>query len=198
MSSILRMLSSRSAAVAQSFGARADTYDEHADLQRGVAGRLARLLPKLAAPRVLELGCGTGLFSRHLLARYPDGTFLFTDLAPSMVGQCRRNLVVASEQRASYEIMDAARPMADCPFDLIATSMTLHWLADPAAALTTLRRQLTPGGVLIYATSAPKLPEWREVLEEQALPRTRNPELPGSSMRSASSLMAIRSASCAA
>ena len=55
--------------------------------------------------------------------------------------------------------MDAARPTADGPFDLIATSMTLHWLADPAAALTTLRRQLTPGGVLIYATiSGKKLP----------------------------------------
>ena len=38
-------------------------------------------------------------------------------------------------QRVSFEIMDAARPTADGPFDLIATSMTLHWLADPAAAL---------------------------------------------------------------
>src|SRR4029079_19075136 len=102
MSSILRMLSSRSAAVAQSFGARAETYDEHADLQRGVAGRLARLLPQLDAPRILELGCGTGLFSRHLLARYPDGRFLFTDLAPSMVEQCRTNLRGAARNHATH------------------------------------------------------------------------------------------------
>ena len=99
MSSILRMLSNRSAAIAQSFGARAASYDEHADLQRAVAERLARLLPQLAAPRVLELGCGTGLFSRHLLARYPDGTFLFTDLAPSMVEQCRLNLARLRQAR---------------------------------------------------------------------------------------------------
>ena len=123
------------------------------------------------APRVLELGCGTGLFSRHLLARYPDGRFLLTDLAPSMVEQCRRNLAVASKQRVSFEIMDAARPTADGPFDLIATSMTLHWLADPAAALATLRKRLAPGGVLIYATiSGKSFPEWRATLEEQGLP----------------------------
>jgi malonyl-CoA O-methyltransferase len=131
---------------------------------------------------VLELGCGTGLFSRHLLAHYPDGRFLFTDLAPSMVEQCRRNLAVASKQRVAFEIMDAARPTADGPFDLIATSMTLHWLADPAAALTTLRRQLTPGGVLIYATiSGKSFPEWREVLAAQGLPvgLLEIPELPG-------------------
>jgi malonyl-CoA O-methyltransferase len=138
MSSILRMLSNRSAAIAQSFGARAETYDEHADLQRGVARRLARLLPPLDTPRVLELGCGTGLFSRHLLARYPDGTFLFTDLAPSMVEQCRMNLAGAGGKRVSFDVMDAARPTADGPFDLIAMSMTLHWLADPLAALPRL------------------------------------------------------------
>jgi malonyl-CoA O-methyltransferase len=170
MSSILRMLSSRSAAVAQSFGARAGTYDDHADLQRAVAERLARLLPTLAAPRVLELGCGTGLFSRRLLARYPDGDFVLTDLAPSMVEQCRRNLA-GSGRRVSFEVMDAARPAAEGPFDLIATSMTLHWLADPVSALTALRRRLSSGGVLLYATiSGNSFPEWRDVLEAQALP----------------------------
>lgn len=182
MSSILRMLSNHSAAVARSFGARAGTYDSHADLQRGVAGRLARLLPDLTSPRVLELGCGTGLFSKHLLTHYPDGTFLLTDLAPSMVEQCRRNLADTRKQRVSFDIMDAARPTADGPFDLIATSMTLHWLADPAAALETLCKRLAPGGVLIYASiSGKSFPEWRDALEEQALPigLLEIPELPG-------------------
>jgi malonyl-CoA O-methyltransferase len=131
---------------------------------------------------VLELGCGTGLFSRHLLARYPDGTFLLTDLAPSMVEHCRSNLADTGKQSVSFDIMDAARPTADGPFDLIATSMTLHWLSDPAAALAALRRRLAPGGVLIYASiSGQSFPEWREVLEEQALPigLLEIPELPG-------------------
>ena len=191
MSSILRMLSNRSAAIAQSFGARAETYDEHADLQRGVAKRLARLLPQLAAPRVLELGCGTGLFSRHLLARYPDGTFLFTDLAPSMVEQCRMNLAGAGGKRVSFDIMDAARPTADGPFDLIAMSMTLHWLADPEAALDALRKRLAPNGVLVFATiGGESFPEWRErARRRKACPSasSTSPSFPASSMRSASS-----------
>jgi malonyl-CoA O-methyltransferase len=181
MSSILRMLSNRSAAIAQSFGAAAGTYDDNADLQRTVAARLARLLPPLAAPRVLELGCGTGLFSRHLLARYPDGTFLFTDLAPSMVEQCSLNLASAGK-RVSFEVMDAARPTADGPFDLIAMSMTLHWLADPEAALATLRKHLAPNGVLIFATiGGESFPEWRDALGLQGLPigLLDIPDLPG-------------------
>jgi malonyl-CoA O-methyltransferase len=181
MSSILRMLSSRSAAIAQSFGAAARTYDDHAELQRHVAARLARLLPPLAAPRVLELGCGTGLFSRHLLARYAGGTFLFTDLAPSMVEQCRMNLAGAGK-RVSFEVMDAARPTADGPFALIAMSMTLHWLGDPEAALATLRKRLAPEGVLVFATlGGESFSEWRDVLAAQGLPvgLLDIPELPG-------------------
>jgi malonyl-CoA O-methyltransferase len=87
-----------------------------------------------------------------------------------MVEQCRRNLA-GSGRRVSFEVMDAARPAAEGPFDLIATSMTLHWLADPASALTALRRRLSSGGVLLYATiSGNSFPEWRDVLEAQALP----------------------------
>ncbi len=176
------MLSSRSAAVARSFDAHAASYEEHADLQRAVAERLAGLLPAIASPRVLELGCGTGLLSRHLLGRYSGGAFVFTDLAPSMVEQCRRNLKVTRKNHVSFEVMDAARPTLPGPFDLIAMSMLLHWLADPAAALHTLRQRLAPNGVLVYATiSGKSFPEWRDVLDEQGLTIgvLDIPELPG-------------------
>src|SRR5262245_61988044 len=104
MSLILRMLSKRSAAIAQSFGARASSYEENADLQRTVAKRLARLLPPLSAPRVLELGCGTGLFSRHLLAGYPNGALPLTHLPPPLASQCRRNLAGPAKQ-ASFQLL---------------------------------------------------------------------------------------------
>ncbi|MGB6345821.1 MAG: methyltransferase domain-containing protein [Methyloceanibacter sp.] len=178
MSSILRMLSHRSAAIARNFGAKAASYDDHADLQRTVAARLARLLPPLRSPRVLELGCGTGVFSRHLAERYPDGELILTDLAPAMVEQCRRNLGSVTNAGTGFEVMDAARPSVRGPYDLIATSMTLHWLADPEAVLARLGRLLAPGGALIYASIGPdSFAEWHAVLKARGLPRGL-PELP--------------------
>jgi len=170
MSSILRMLPTRNAKIARNFGARAASYEAHADLQRAVAERLARCLPELSGPRVLELGCGTGVFSRHLVAHYPDGSFVLSDLAPAMIEECRRNLR-SSGKRISFEVTDAARPGVEGPFDLIAMSMTLHWLADPVAALDRLSRLLAPGGILVYATiSGESFAEWREVLAAQGQP----------------------------
>ncbi len=172
---------SRSAAIARKFGARAHLYDANADLQRGVALRLATALPALAAPRVLELGCGTGLLSRQLIERYPDGTFMLTDLSSDMLDQCRRNLGDAGK-RLTFTLMNAEQPIVAGPFDLIVMSMTLHWLDDPLLALEQLRKLLAPGGVLSYATlSGESFPEWREVLKVQGLPSglIDMPALPG-------------------
>src|SRR4029077_14421819 len=122
------MLSRRSAEIAASFGARVKSYERHAGLQRAVADRLAGLLPERRQPNVLELGCGTGLFSRHLLARYPEGRFVLTDAAPAMIAECRRNLAAADQARISFEVMDAGEAGGHAALDLIVSSMTLHLL----------------------------------------------------------------------
>ncbi len=162
---------------------RAVDYERHADLQRSIADRLALLLPPLERPRVLELGCGTGLLSRHLLAQYPDGSFVFTDLAQAMLEQCRFNIGAQTRGRARFKQMDGGKPDSGLgAFDLIATSMALHWLSDPVASLDALRSLLAPHGVLLFAALGPEsFAEWRNVLDAEGLPNgvITSPSLPG-------------------
>jgi malonyl-CoA O-methyltransferase len=180
---ILPMPYDRNIAIARSFEARAEAYELHADLQRSIADRLALLLPPIEAPRVLELGCGTGLLSRHLIAQYPDGDFVFTDLAKTMLEQCRLNIGVRARGRARFTQMDGNQADAALSsFDLIATSMALHWLSDPLASLAKLRSLLAPNGVLLFAALGPEsFIEWRKALDAEGLPNgvITTPSLPG-------------------
>jgi malonyl-CoA O-methyltransferase len=176
------ILSRRSAEIAARFGARAGSYESHADLQIAVAARLAALLPDFDRPNVLELGCGTGLLSRHLVARYPTGNIVLTDAAPGMIAECRRNLAHVRGPRIRYEVMDAGEVNGRGELDLIVSSMALHWLPDPAATLARLRALLAPGGVLLYATLGPDcFMEWRAILDAESLPSgiADIPALPG-------------------
>ncbi|MGV1015411.1 MAG: methyltransferase domain-containing protein, partial [Methyloceanibacter sp.] len=94
----------------------------------------------------------------------------------------RRNLAKLGASRVSYEVMDAGEAGGHAELDLIAASMTLHWLPDPATALERLRRLLAPQGVLLYATLGPdSFAEWRAVLASESLPSglTDIKELPG-------------------
>jgi malonyl-CoA O-methyltransferase len=165
------VLSRRSAEIAARFDARAGSYELHAGLQRAVADRLARFLPPLDSPRVLELGCGTGLLSRHLVEHYPNGSFVLTDVAPAMIAECRRNLAPPATAHISFEVMDAGEAGGHADLDLIVSSMTLHWLADPAGSVERLRRFLAPNAVMLYATLGPdSFAEWRTVLASEGLP----------------------------
>jgi malonyl-CoA O-methyltransferase len=176
------MISPRNAKVAEAFAARAGDYEQNASLQSEIAGKLARLLPELERPKVLEIGCGTGFLTRHLLERYPHGDFLITDIAPEMLEVCRARIDAANARQCRFAVMDGEEPDCGTGFDLIALSMTLQWFAKPDEGLHRLQGLLKPGGYLLFATTGPdSFPEWRGALDACGLPcgLIAMPRLPG-------------------
>ena len=161
----------RNRRVARCFGARAGEYEDHAGLQRQIASELATLLPSREAPSVLEVGCGTGFLTAHLLDAYRQGDFLITDIAPEMVAECRERQGSSPVQKMRFAEMDGEAPDAAGPFDVIALSMTLQWFADPLTGLARLGGLLNPGGQIVYATLGPdSFPEWRAALAVENVP----------------------------
>jgi malonyl-CoA O-methyltransferase len=87
-----------------------------------------------------------------------------------MIAECRRNLAPSGAAHISFEVMDAGEAGGHAELDLIVSSMTLHWLADPVKSLDRLSRLLAPGGLLLYATLGPEsFAEWRAALDALGL-----------------------------
>jgi malonyl-CoA O-methyltransferase len=140
------------AAISRNFSAAAGAYDGWAAGQDDIAEGLVRRLPEGLAPAaVVELGCGTGLLSRRLLARFPGARLRGLDLAAGMIEACRRRF--DGEGRARFEVADAEDPgaCAGPAVDLVATSCSAQWFADPAGTFGRWARALAPGGVLAAA-----------------------------------------------
>ncbi len=159
--------------VAASFGRASRTYDAEADIQRLAARRLADLIavePLSPMPRIIELGCGTGLLGEALAERLPDAaSWLFTDLSPDMLRACRAR---SGGLTARFAVMDACRPALPpgCA-DLLCSSFALQWLDDLPGAFARLRRLLAPGGVLAYALPLRgSLAAWRAAHRDEGLP----------------------------
>ncbi len=152
----------RKKAVAAAFGSAATSYDAHADLQQRVAQRLAgriAALPLPPAPRVLEIGCGTGFLSRALAPRLPGADWVITDLAEPMVRHCQRGF----PGPARFLVMDGERPCLAPGFDLICASLAIQWFGDIRAALGRWAGLLNPGGHIAFATlAAGTFATWRE------------------------------------
>ncbi|MGO3623240.1 MAG: methyltransferase domain-containing protein, partial [Pseudomonas helleri] len=76
--------------VAVSFSRAAASYDSVAELQRDVGhALLARLPAGLAPQRWLDLGSGTGYFSRALAQQFPHSEGLALDIAQGMLAFAR-------------------------------------------------------------------------------------------------------------
>lgn len=135
--------------VAASFSRAAASYDSVAELQRTVGSQLLARLPADCSPtRWLDLGCGTGYFSRALGQRFTTGEGLALDIAEGMLNHARP-LGGASHFIAG----DAERlPLQDASCDLLFSSLAVQWCADFRSVLSEANRVLRPGGVLAFAS----------------------------------------------
>lgn len=135
--------------VAASFSRAASSYDSVAQLQRDVGSELLGRLPRDRAPgRWLDMGCGTGHFSRLLGQRFPASEGLALDIAEGMLEHAR------PLGGARYFIAgDAERlPLQAQSCELIFSSLAVQWCADFRAVLSEAHRVLKPGGVLAFAS----------------------------------------------
>lgn len=135
--------------VAASFSRAAKSYDSVAELQRAVGNALLARLPQALQPaRWLDLGSGTGHFSRALATRYPQAEGVAVDIAEGML---RHAETLGGAHH--HVVGDAERlPLADARCDLLFSSLAVQWCSDFAAVLGEARRVLKPGGVMAFAS----------------------------------------------
>ena len=125
--------------------------------------------PDFEKPDVLEIGCGTGALTQHLLEIYKGGRFHITDISPQMVALARER--IGAVDGIDWSVMDGEDPLGNRQYDLIVGNMVFHWFENAEEALVKLRRLLKPGGVLFYTVPAPTcFKEWQSVLSELSLP----------------------------
>lgn len=100
--------------------------------------------------RVLEVGCGVGAQTVHLVSRSPGAHLTAVDVSRASLEQARAR-VAAARPGARVEWVRAdlrALPFADAAFDHLFVCFVLEHLPDPRGALAGLRRVLRPGGTL--------------------------------------------------
>lgn len=153
------------------FDLRAETYEAHAPVQREMAAWLAEWLPVEMPGPALELGAGTGLFTRHVAARSRE--LLASDASPRMVRTGEKFLPVID-----WATAEASSPPAHQAFAWVLSCSLIQWLPDPGAALRAWHRVGAPdahfiGGWFVSGTLEELLsacPEaapfvWRETNE---------------------------------
>jgi malonyl-CoA O-methyltransferase len=138
--------------IASQFGGASKTYDGASRLQRIMGDEMVGAL-KLAGDdlrprRILDLGCGTGWFTRKIAQTWPCQV-TGVDLSPGMIKQASER----SEQGIELMVADAeSLPVPSNSFDVVFSNLMVQWCDDPRTVFAECRRVLRPGGRLVLST----------------------------------------------
>jgi SAM-dependent methyltransferase len=146
------MIGARESGARETYDAFAEVYDDfnHRYMYRRWSARLlARARAAgLEGDRLLDVGCGSGL---SFLGPLADGWKVCgCDVSPEMIAKARERVGDAAELR----VADMRTLPRLGEFDLVwAVNDAINYLLSPAelqSALTGLRRNLAPGGVVVF------------------------------------------------
>lgn len=113
------------------------------------------LLGDVTGLRVLDAGCGPGLYAEALLERGAE--VLGFDASTAMVELARERVGNRAEFRLAR--LEEPLPYADGSFDVVLCALAIHYVADRQATFAEMRRVLRPGGAVVLSTQHPTM-DW--------------------------------------
>ncbi len=131
------------------FSKAASTYDANAQIQEEIGRRLFSLIPKRNYQSILEVGCGTGTFSKKLLEFEPS-TIKLCDISSGMLEVCREKF--RDDPKISYVKADCEHEDLGRNFSLIASNCAVQWFSSLDKGLCNLKKSLGNDGVLAFST----------------------------------------------
>lgn len=132
-------------------------YSQFARSRDGLAAAaewpsLRAMLPDLKGLRILDLGCGYGYFDQYAVAQ-GAAEVVGLDLSEKMLGVARQNCagMPVRFERADLETAD----FGVAAYDLVFSSLAVHYVSDFDSFCTRVRGALKPGGHFVFSMEHP-------------------------------------------
>ena len=145
-------------------------FEGYSRLPRSVEGldgapewpALRAMLPDLCGRKVLDLGCGFGWFCRWVREQ-GVAQVLGIDVSEKMLARAR---ATTQDEAITYTRADMEQlELAPGSFDLVYSSLALHYIENLDGLMAEVYRSLVPGGSLVFSVehpifTAPAEPGW--------------------------------------
>lgn len=138
--------------IRKNFSAAAGSYDKASMPQKTAAGKMLALIKEHAGcefPDILELGCGTGHFTKLAAGQLKWETYTVNDLCPAFKG-------IEGCGHGIHFVAGDAEPLDfDGKYDLICACSVIQWFNDLPAFFRRCAQKTEKGGIVAFSTFCP-------------------------------------------
>ncbi len=132
-------------------------YKELRDNDTGLNGVLEEpafrsLLPDLRGKAILDLGCGMGNFAVYAMER-GAASYIGVDISRNMIEVARKRVIHSSVAFINGPIEDHG--IESSQYDLIVSSLCLHYIEDYEGVIVKIVQGLKPGGMFAFSVEHP-------------------------------------------
>lgn len=136
----------------RNFSRCAEFYDRYADIQALSAARLLEESPRDNITNILEIGCGTGNYTRLLRERFECARVKALDISDKMIEVAKRKL---QDKQIEFIVGDGEFIEPNSKFDLVTSNAAFQWFESPKRAITNYKNMLTKKGLITFSIFGP-------------------------------------------
>ena len=139
--------------IKRNFSRCAAYYDSHCRIQQRAGLELISALTGRDFDNILDIGCGTGNYTKLLRDRFSSAKIKAVDISPRMIDIARRKL---PDKSVEFVVGDAERLPFNEKFDLITSNASVQWFDDLGRTLAKYKNALKESGIILFSMFGPQ------------------------------------------
>lgn len=150
--------------IEENFSKHAREYDQHSRVQNLCASILIKEINTNSLSSILDIGCGTGNYTKLLTSKFPQAKIKAVDISAEMIKIAKEKI---GERKVEFIVADAENLNLEKEFDLISSNASFQWFPNLKSDLVKYKEALNEGGSILFSTFGPKtFFQLRKCLEE--------------------------------
>ncbi len=139
--------------IEENFSKHAQSYDQHSRVQNLCASILINEVGTNSFPSILDIGCGTGNYTKLLKEKFPKAKIKAVDISAEMIALAKSKL---GGKKIEFIVADAESLNLEEEFDLISSNASFQWFQELEADLKKYKGALKKKGLILFSTFGPK------------------------------------------
>lgn len=147
---------------------RHETHEKYTYPQHDFPEWVIQCVDWQGGERVLDVGCGPGIYYEKLIGHVPDAVYVGLDLMPTMIQRhpAPERIIISDAEQL---------PFPDDYFDVVMANHMLYHVRDIEGVLNEMKRVLKPDGLIVTATNSNQtMPEFQVLMRRAIVLLTRH------------------------